>query len=292
VLSSCSQKTASGVEVDSGLRGYILPKCKVLAGVDLDKLKQTDFYRRHQSQLELPQLNEIPREIGIDPRRDLSSFMFAWNGIDALAMTRGSFDPATLEKRLSTATRHEKYNKLTLYGDGRRDIVVLPKGVILAGPPALLKGVIADDKTGGGGVPEDLKLQLARVAKGSQAWLVSSGVISAGKLALRSDSTSMFSNISDYINASAIGVTLGSGAALDGHISCISEEGSQRVHDALRGIIGLARLSTKDNQIDQLRIWDAIQVEKQGKDVRIAAALTPELADKLVALLPSAANRF
>ena len=95
------------------------------------------------------------------------------------------------------------------------------------------------------------------------------------------------SNISDYINAMAVGVTLTSGGALDAHLSCISEEGSQRVHDALRGVIGLARLSTKDNQLDQLKVWDSIKVDKQGKDVHITAEFTPELADKVMATIPA-----
>ena len=37
------------------------------------------------------------------------------------------------------------------------------------------------------------------------------------------------------------------------NIECISEEGSRRVRDALKGGIGLARLNTKDDQQQMLR---------------------------------------
>lgn len=291
-LVSCSRKSANGVEVDSALKGYILPKSKVLAGVDLNNLKQTEFYRRHQSQLEIPQLNRFAEQIGIDPRRDLSSFLLSWDGTDVLAMTRGTFDPSKLEKRLSANMQQEKYNKLTLFGDGKQDVVFLPMGIALAGPAPKIKGVIADKATGSGGVSEDLQIQLARLNQGSQAWLISSGVIPLAQLSVGSNAASMLSNIADYINATAVGIKMDAGVSLDAHISCISEEGAQRVHDALRGVIGLARLSTKDNQLEQLKIWDSIHVDQQGKEVHITVELTPELADKLITALPSVTNRF
>lgn len=291
-LASCSRQNSAGVEVDSRLKGYTLPNSKVLAGVDLDKVKQSGFYQRHRSQLHLEQLNRLSEQIGMDPRRDLSSLLVSWNGTEALAMTRGAFDSAGLERRLRAETQQEKYGKLTLYGDGKHDVVFLSKGVALVGSALLLKKAVGEAASGGGGIPEPLQLQLSRLDRGSQAWLVSSGIIPLDQLSLRSDAATTVSNISDYINATAVGVIFGPGATIDAQISCISEEGSQRVHDALKGVIGLARLSTKDNQLDQLALWDSIHVEKQGKDVHVSTELSPEMADKLVGLLPSLSNRF
>jgi hypothetical protein len=290
-LVSCNRNNSAGVEVDSKLRGYILPKSKVLAGVDLDKIKQTDFFKRHQTQLALPQLNELPQEIGMDPRRDLSTFLFAWNGTDAIVMTRGNYSSDQLEKRLSSMGQAEKYNKFTLYGDGKRDVVFLPKGIALVGSAPLLKKAMNDDATGSGEIPEDLQPQLAHVPKTAQVWEVSSGVIPLAGMPIRNDTASLLSNIAGYIDGSAVGITLTTGVALDAHISCISEEGATRVHDALLGVIGFARLSTRDNELDQLKIWDSIKVDKQAKEVHVTADLPAELADKVIALMPSVLKR-
>ncbi len=289
-LAACNSSRVVGLQVDSQLKGFILPRAIVLAGVNLDKIKQTDFFKRHQSQLNLPQLDVLPQQLGMDPRRDLSSLLLAWDGNAAFIMTRGSYAPDPLQKRLSSLTASEKYNQYTLFGDGQRDIVLLPKGVALLGSSLQIKKAINDKAAGTGGVPEGMQLQLTRLNSNAQVWEVSDGIISASQLSLRSDMTSALSNIAGYINASAIGVTFDSGAALNADISCISEEGSQRVNDALRGVIGLARLSTRDDQLDQLRIWDAIKVEKQGKQVHVSANLSPDLADKLVNLLPALAK--
>ena len=284
---SCSKKPVAGVEVDARLKGYILPKSKVLAGISFDQVRQTDFYKRHQAQLAVPALDNLAQQTGVDPRRDITTLLASWNGTDLLTIFQGNFDSPDLKKRLSEAMKTEKYNDLNFYGDGRRDVVLLPKGIALVGNVTVLQHAVTASASSDGSISEDLQMELARLDKGAQVWMVSSGVIPVSEMPLRSDMATNLSNISDYINGSATGITLSSGLALDSHISCVSEEGSQRVHDALRGLIGLARLSTPDGQLEQLKIWDSIHVDKSGKDVHITAQLTPELADKLISLVPS-----
>ena len=59
------------------------------------------------------------------------------------------------------------------------------------------------------------------------------------------------------------------------------------MHDALRGLIGLARLSTNDNEIDLLRLWDAVSINQDEKAVHIKADLPADLTEKLLTHLPS-----
>ncbi len=289
---SCDRINVAGVQVDSRFKGYIPPQSKVLAGVDFDKLKQTDFYKRHQTQFDIPQLNQLPAEIGMDPRKDVSSLLVAWTGTDFLSMARGTYSPEQLERRLSGVTQAEKYKDLTLYGDGKRDVVFLPKGVALVGSAVLLKAAVNDYAAGSRGISEDLEMRMARLDKSAQIWEVSSGVIPLENITARSDMASALSNITGYVNGTAVSVTVSGGVNLDVKISCISDEGSQRVHDALRGVIGFARLSTRDDQLDQLKIWDSIHVDKQAKEVHVTADLPADLTDKVLNLLPALTRRI
>ncbi len=70
------------------------------------------------------------------------------------------------------------------------------------------------------------------------------------------------------------------------------EQGAQRVRDALRGGIGLARLTTKDNEADLLRLYDSIHVDQDHQLIHVRADLPPDLMDKLLARLPQLGNRF
>jgi hypothetical protein len=53
----------------------------------------------------------------------------------------------------------------------------------------------------------------------------------------------------------------------------------------LRGLIGLARLSTHDNELDLLRMWDALSIAKDRQTVRVDMDLPADLTDKLISKL-------
>ena len=63
------------------------------------------------------------------------------------------------------------------------------------------------------------------------------------------------------------------------------------MNDALRGIIGLARLTTKTGDSDLLRLYDAIEVRTDGNAVKIDAKIAPDMVPSMVALLRGRAVR-
>jgi hypothetical protein len=63
------------------------------------------------------------------------------------------------------------------------------------------------------------------------------------------------------------------------------------VHDALRGLIGLSRLSTNESRLDLLRLWDAVHVDQEKQVVHVRVELPADLADKLLAELPKLTGR-
>jgi hypothetical protein len=72
---------------------------------------------------------------------------------------------------------------------------------------------------------------------------------------------------------------------LHADLRCISPEDARQVHDALRGGIGLARLTTKDNQLELLKLYDAIHVSYEQQTVHVRADLSAQLADQLLGLM-------
>jgi hypothetical protein len=201
----------------------------------------------------------MQERIGLDPARDLNEIVLAWDGQQILTIAHGSFKSPS--------------------GGNQEGIVFLPKGIALAGSSDEIKRSIA----GPGGVPDDLKARLHGVLPNAQLWAASYGVLPLSNIPIRSDTQSILSNLVDYINGTTLGIALDSGAHVKLDIACISPQGAQRVNDALRGLIGFARLNTPDNQMDMLHLWDAIKVEKNASGVIVHADLTADLADKLFA---------
>jgi hypothetical protein len=286
MVAACGTRRSTGVSIDRSIRRMISPDTRALAGIDLAAVRTTDFYKREGGRLNVPELDSLVERVGLDPRRDISQVVAAWNGKKYFVMVQGHFSPDELERRLTAAGAHQtQYRKYRLIGDLSDSIAFLNSGLAVAGPLDVLEPAIDRFEDGRGGVPEGLQQQLDKVPSGDQIWLVSTGGLPFVELRMRSDIESALSNIVDYINGSSAGVKVDSGFHLQAEINCVSEQGAKRVHDALRGFIGFGRLSTKDNETDLLRIYDSIQVNQKQQTVQVRSDLTADLVDALL-------NRF
>lgn len=289
---SCTKPGGTGVSVNSAFRPLIPPDTKALAGANLDNLKASPFYQRHRSELNFPLLDAMSERIGFDPRRDISDLVIAWNGMDAVAIARGGFNVDAVASKLSGfGTRPTQYQGHTIFTSDREAVGFLKHGVAIAGSERAVRSEINLENNRRGGVPDELQARLAAIPKGDQIWAVSRAGLALPDSFVRSDIDSALSNITGYINATSVGIGLDSGTHMQAEIVCISNEGAQRVRDALRGGIGLARLTTRDDQSDLLKLFDAIQVSQDQQTVHIKADVSGELTDKLLAYLPQIRNR-
>lgn len=284
---SCTRQALTGISVDPVFRPLIPPDTRVLAGVDVDKLKSAAFYRRHESSLNFPLLDASSERIGLDPRRDVSDLMIAWIGERQLFMVRGRFTPGIVEQKLmALGAKRTSYRQYTLLGNDQNALVFVKNAVAIDGSVAALHAALDSKDQNGGRVPQELQEQLGALPKGDQIWAVSRGGLPFTDLPLRSDYESGLSNIVGYVRATSIAADLDTGVHLMAELTCVSREGAKRVGDGLRAGVALGRLTTKDDQQDLLQMYDAIQVDQDKDVVHVRANIPGELADKLLAYLP------
>ena len=282
---------STGISVESSLQKLIPADTRVLAGVDLDRLKTTPFYARHAQQLDIPALAALSEQTGFDPRRDLSAVVLAWNGKDLLIAGRGKLSREALERRLASANPPALHRKHKLFRVGGSSLSLIDEHTFVAGSPRSVETAIDQLVSGGGEIPDELASRLRSLPRDNQVWLVSRGDLPFADLPLRSDYASALSNLAGYVNGTSAGAAVADGLRLGATIFCVSEVGSKRVNDALRGGIGLARLSTKDNQLDILRLYDAIKVVQGKQQVDVTANLSPDLSDLLLTRLTGLSGR-
>jgi len=288
----CSRSRSTGISVDRAFRPLISPKIRVLAGFDLDRLKTTGLYQRHREELNFPLLNASSERIGLDPRRDISKGIVTWNGRDSLLVVRGPFRSEVVQNKLvSSGAKRSQYGPYTLIGNEREALLFLKSGIAAAGSTSALRSGIDLENKGTGEVPEELAERLRTLPKDDQIWVVSRGGLPFAELPMRSDIGSAVSNIVQFIRGTTVGITAGDGMMLQGELTCVSEDGAKRVRDALKGGLGLARLTTKDNELDLLRLWDAFQIQQDGALVHVKANLSDDLSDKLLARIPRIGTR-
>ncbi|HEY3454152.1 MAG TPA: hypothetical protein VGK64_06070 [Bryobacteraceae bacterium] len=288
----CGKTPPAGVSVDSAFRPFIPAAAEALVSIDIDKAKDTEIYKRHRQEFDLPQLNALAERTGLDPRRDLSALLAIWDGSHPLLLVQGNFKAGELEKQLAReGAQRTRYKDYTLLGNAKQAIVFPKTHFALAGAAAPVRAALDSHAAGNSGLSEELKQRLAGVPKGAQIWEASAGGLPFAELPMRTDLESALSNISAYVSGTSAGITLANGVNVQADIFCVSNEGAQRVHDALRGIVGLSRLSTSTNRLDLLRLWDALHIDRDQQAVHVRIELAPDLADKLLAELPNLAGR-
>ncbi len=280
---SCSKNPAAGVSVNDAFRYGISPDVQTIVSIDLEKLKKTDLYHRHEQMLQLPQFDTFAQRAGIDPRRDVSALCLIWNGKHMVLLAHGDFPTAQLEAKLiSNGAVRVPYKNFSLLQNGGDSVAFVDKEVAVASATPAVQAELDLLAERNSGVPEELKPRLAEIPSGAQIWEASRGGLPAANFPLRTDLSSILANFAANVTSTSLGLRFDAGCHLHARILCNSPEGAQRVNDALRGLIGLARLSTKDNELDLLRLWDAISVTKEQQAISIQADLPADLSDKFI----------
>jgi hypothetical protein len=292
LLAGCGKTLRTGVAVDRDLRPYVPSNAQALASIQIEKLKATDLYKRHLKDLDLPELNAMSERIGLDPRRDLTSLLAVWDGKHPVLLAKGTFSPDQLKEKLETlGAKSVQYKNYTIFGSSGNAVALVDSSLAVSGPADALHAALDRKATREGGVSQELGQQLKGVLQDAQIWEVSRGGIPLSAFPARADVQSMLGNFAGAISETTVGLHCDSGVRFQADIKCVSKEGAQRVHDALRGLVGLARLSTNTTNMDLLRLWDAVNVDQNQDMVHVSADLSADLTEKLFTYLPQIKSR-
>ncbi len=287
LFASCHKQEGAGMHITHAEAKLVPAQAEALAGVNVTALKTTPLYQRHSNVLDLPLVEGAAANIGVDPRRDLASLLVAFAGNQPIAIAQGTFSKAAVQRKLTAnGARASNYAQQTLYGSEQEAVGFPEDGLAVAGPTAALRAALDAREKGTGNVPSALEARLKLLDATDQIWFVSSGSLPVQSFAGASGIASTFSSLANFVNATAIGLHVDSGLRLTADLGCVSEHGAQQVRDAFRGIIGLARLTTKEGDLDLLKAYDAIQVSQERDVVHVRADLSPELSEKLLTRLP------
>ena len=222
----------------------------ILVGAEkLDKLRDTPTYQKHFTSVPLPRLDDFARETGLDPRKDIWEVLFASNGTQSgVLMVKGKFTTGELEPKLQRegATR-STYKGYGLFGDEKNSLFFMNSSTALAGSTSVLKSIIDNRDKSGSGIPGPLVPLVNSIPSDSQFWAVFKG--SAIKLPFPEDSN--IGNINQFIRSIESGrfsADLRKGFEFQATGNCTSDAGAKQIHDTLKGLIGVGRLSTPDSR--------------------------------------------
>ncbi|MDP2999447.1 MAG: hypothetical protein Q8N47_18305 [Bryobacterales bacterium] len=273
----CRSTPQPGVKIDPALAMMTPETAVALAGVKMDAIRKTDVYRRHSEALGLDQFS---KDTGLDTRTDVWELLVVFEPSGWVAMARGKFSPGFggLEPRMLEGAPRTFYKGYTIIGNQQASTVFVNSSTALAGAGAAVRSLL-DRRSASRGIPPALEEQIRNIPPGAGIWIASGARLGGLPIALEGNWANL-NRIIESIQAGWLGVDLSNGVEVSARGSCATEQDARGLHDAMRGLIGLGRLTTPASQSELLRLYDSIQVGRREREVTLSAVVPLELVDR------------
>lgn len=282
LLLACKKQSSSSVFIDPALAMLVPADAVFLIGIRMEKLQATPFYKEHLVKQRPPALNLLAERTGIDPLKDVWEYLVETDPRGTCVLTRGKFAEMGMEPKMnSSGAERFGYKGLTFIGDQRTAVAFLNPSTAMAGPVAALKYVI-DHRNDTAGLPAPLQSRIGNISAANQIWFAGSVIPAMQALPLgRVNPSTMLRSLSFL--SGGIDFHTGAKGYLLGETATVND--ANGVRDALRGLIGMARLSTPTEQTALLRAYDGFRVEAEGANVRVDFTAGNDVLDEAMRLI-------
>jgi hypothetical protein len=278
----CRGNPQPAVKIDPALALMVPETAVTLAGVKMDALRATEVYRRFQS---APEWNELFAGTGLDVRTDVWELLLVVEPSGTVILARGKFSPGFggLEPRVLPGAPRARYKGYTVIGDERASTVFVNSTTALAGSGRGVRSIL-DRRAASRGIPSALEDGIRRLAPGAQIWAVTAARIPPLPIAL-ADNWVNLNRILGSMESGGLALTFGAGVEIAARGTCSTAAEAGQLHDAMRGLAGLGRLSTPSNRPQMLRLYDSIRIGRRDRELVLEAVVPPEVVDELIAMI-------
>ena len=286
VVTGCKSSQSGSPRIDPVLAALVPGDTIMLTGVRMADVRATATYAQLATQQRLSPLDDFAKSTNFDPRKDVTEMLVASDGADSVVLARGNF-----KVQATAELKKFEYKGVTIYGDGIGAYAIFDATTAAAGTDRAVRKAI-DRKRSGGPGPTSL-LDRARALPGSgQIWFVSNGWGTLPDLATGQGGN--FANVARVLKSlesATATIDLRSGLDADIRGLCRTDPDAKMLSEALRGMVGLGRLSVPQDQPELLRLFDGIKVEQTQRSVQLSLKIPPDLIDRLIKMTGSRPGR-
>jgi hypothetical protein len=284
VLASCERRPSPTVFVDPALAVLVPPDTIALAGVRMQQLAKTPFYREWVETRQLQFVEDFRRRTGLDPTKDLWEFLLASDGTATLVLVRGKFSQQGREPRLDIeGARRSDYKGYTMIGTDEAAVVFLNPTTAAAGATAAVKRLI-DRRNEVSGLPAALESRLKLILSSNQAWFVANV---SGRIPQLSDRDpgiwSALARLAGTVEFARGGLDVREEFRANISVESATEKDAEELRGALRALLGLGRLNTTEERRDMLTVFDGMQVSREGSVVHFSTDIPFDVLKKSAA---------
>ena len=297
-------------QADAGLRAVesrlaVMPAdLNFLMSVDLDGMRRSDIYARfgeekhREIERKHPELRTFIEETGLDPRRDLDTFLIGSRIGDGesgmVGIVTGRFDPERLQEKL-LSERFEQANAAgqVVYriktpeadvGHPEISIAFLGREAVVFGTQDGVAQVLTNRQTGNPGFLNADASSDLMVGLDTRAPMF--GVIRTGDMANRISEGLSHENVPPAlrslksVQALTFSVRVSDGIDISSRAVCRTPEDTALVHDAMKGFLAMGKLSAQESDPDIASMLDLAQIHNEGSAVSFSMRIPAEVIDR------------
>jgi len=293
---------------DPQLLNLVMPDAKVLAGVNVEQAKGTQFgqYVLNQLQTEDKHMQELVALTGFDPRRDVRELLVASDGVPegktGLALAKGNFDVA---KITAAATLHgvtgEVYKGITiLSGPNKKEagIAFLDAFTVAAGDIASVKGAI-DRLSSPQSLPAAVTVKVNLWSNSQDAWGITTvppaslnphvtqqakagaRAQNPGQNGMQNPMAAPIMNATQNVLAAAGGVKFGALVVFSGEAECDTAQNATTLGDVVKLLVNLAQMQASQDATAQALI-KSVTVNTNGNVLKVSASLPQDVFQNML----------
>ena len=275
----------------------LIPRDSVsLFGARMDQIKTAPLYQKLVAQQKLTQLDEFAAQTNFDPRRDVRELLIASNLTkkSGVLLARGNFHVSSDAMTKVKDLRRTQYKGYTLWINTEQEagFCIMDSTLAIAGPTASMHAALDQYQKRSSSDPFPLLQKAMAIPLRNQVWLVANGGSDFfSNNAPDAGPAANFTRIFQSLETTQLQADLSRGLNAFIQGTCKTEPDAKSLADAAHGLVGFGRLSVPENQPQLLRVWDAIQVNQQGRDISVAADIPADLVERLLQLFDGGPKR-
>ena len=160
-------------------------------------------------------------------------------------------------------------------------MVFIDASTALLGPPATLHTIIDMRGSSSAGLPKSLEPLIASLPRDAQFWAVFNGTPALLPVPDNSNLENL-NHLARSVETGAVSADLRSGLSLRAHGACATEQDATQIRNTLKGLIGHRKAFDPENRPDLLKVYDAIDVQQQGREIHVNADVPQDIVDRFV----------
>jgi|GEM_PF-2082928 len=277
------------VKVDPALAVLVPPDVQMLVGIRAKEITGTPAYRLLREKKLLQPLEEFIERTGITPEKQLYEILVSFDGRESLVMARAKFhEESALEPDIKgPGLERFDHGGRMFIGNPQYAIAFVNATTAMLGNTPYLKQMVDRLNAGELGMPQDFMEEQKKIPRTNYVWMLTREITPQMAEYMPAPGSGNAGNVGRLLHglrAARVMVDLRNEIRIAAHAEMSSEADAAQVVSALKGLAGLARLATPQDQLDLLPVYDSLQANNQGAQVEASLQATVDQFGRVLAI--------